>query len=146
VFSLHRQQVQTSGNPHAHLILRGGDKKPNCSLEHLQKAAGLYRDSGLQNPAILVDVSHENSMNEEGVKRWDKQPEIVFDVLESCKKDPEVERLVKGFMMESFLEDGCQKLGDFSSVSELKSGQSVTDGCLGWEKTEKFVKELVERV
>ncbi len=139
VFALHGRQVKTSGNPHAHLILRGGNGTPNHDFENLKKATQLLKEKEIQNPSIIVDLSHDNSIDPQtGKKDPMLQPKILDDVLESMQKDPEIEKHVKGFMIESFLEDGNQPLKE----GELKFGKSVTDGCLGFEKTVELVEKL----
>lgn len=144
VFGIHRQQVQTSGNPYAHLILRGGSKKPNYSFEKLEKVADKFDEVDLQNKALLVDASHENCLDENGQKHCELQPNVVFDVLESMEKDERVKSLVKGFMVESFIESGAQKVG--STLDDLTYGKSITDPCIGWEETEAFMKEFAAKL
>lgn len=131
-------EVHSHGNPLAHTILRGyvdrhGQAHPNYHYEDLRELAGLYAESGLQNPAVLIDTNHSNS-----AKRWAEQPRIAKEVLGSCRNNPEIRRLVKGLMIESYLEDGCQKIG------EGVFGKSITDPCIGWEKTEQMVFELAD--
>lgn len=131
-------EVHSHGNPLAHTILRGyvdrhGQAHPNYHYEDLRELAGLYAESGLQNPAVLIDTNHSNS-----AKRWAEQPRIAKEVLGSCRNNPEIRRLVKGLMIESYLEDGCQKIG------EGVFGKSITDPCIGWEKTEQMVLELAD--
>ena len=131
-------EVHSHGNPLAHTILRGyvdrhGQAHPNYHYEDLRELAGLYAESGLQNPAVLIDTNHSNS-----AKRWAEQPRIAKEVLGSCRNNPEIRHLVKGLMIESYLEDGCQKIG------EGVFGKSITDPCIGWEKTEQMVLELAD--
>lgn len=131
-------EVQSKGNPLAHSILRGykdreGVNHPNYERESLLKLSELYSESGLQNPALIVDTNHSNSG-----KDYSKQPEIAKDVIKSARENTEIKALLKGFMIESYLEDGCQKPG------ETAYGKSITDPCLGWEKTEKLILELAE--
>lgn len=131
-------EVHSHGNPLAHTILRGyvdrhGQAHPNYHYEDLRELAGLYAESGLQNPAVLIDTNHSNS-----AKRWAEQPRIAKEVLGSCRNNPEIRHLVKGLMIESYLEDGCQKIG------EGVFGKSITDPCIGWEKTEQMVFELAD--
>lgn len=131
-------EVHSHGNPLAHTILRGyvdrhGQAHPNYHYEDLRELAGLYAESGLQNPAVLIDTNHSNS-----AKRWAEQPRIAKEVLGSCRNNPEIRHLVKGLMIESYLEDGCQKIG------EGVLGKSITDPCIGWEKTEQMVLELAD--
>ena len=132
-------EVESAGNPLAHAILRGyvdrrGKSHPNYHYEDLKELAGLYAGSGLANPAVLIDTNHANSG-----KQYAEQPRIAREVVESCRYDPEVRGIVKGLMIESYLEDGCQKIG------EGVLGRSITDPCLGWEKTERLVLELADR-
>lgn len=132
-------EVESAGNPLAHAILRGyvdrrGKSHPNYHYEDLKELAGLYGVSGLANPAVLIDTNHANSG-----KQYGEQPRIAREVVESCRYDPEIRRIVKGLMIESYLEDGCQKIG------EGVFGRSITDPCLGWEKTERLVLELADR-
>mgnify|MGYP000888602830 CR=1 FL=1 len=144
-FAFHGEQIKTSGNPYAHLLLRGGSKKPNCSCEELEKSVKIIHEAKVQNPAIIVDASHDNSMRN-GSKDPLVQPEVVFDVLECMKKNEAIGQTIKGFMVESFLEDGKQNMNNFTSAEELKPGLSITDGCLGIEKTIGFLKDLHERL
>lgn len=129
-------EVESAGNPLAHAILRGyvdrrGKSHPNYHYEDLTELAGLYAEGHLANPAVLIDTNHANSG-----KRYAEQPRIAREVLESRRYNPEIRRLVKGLMIESYLEDGAQKIG------EGVFGKSITDPCLGWEKTERLVLEL----
>ena len=131
-------EVESAGNPLAHAILRGyvdrrGKSHPNYHYEDLTELAGLYAEGHLQNPAVLIDTNHANSG-----KRYAEQPRIAREVLESRRYNPEIRRLVKGLMIESYLEDGAQKIG------EGVFGKSITDPCLGWEKTERVVLELAD--
>ena len=130
--------ARSTGNPFAHAVLRGyldGAERavPNYRRSDLVRLADLYAERGLQNPAVIVDASHGNSG-----KDPEKQPGVIFDVLESRRQNAAVKRLVKGFMVESYLEDGAQKPG------EHVFGRSITDPCLGWEKTERLVLYLAE--
>ena len=132
--------VHSTGNPLAHAVLRGyvdrsGQSCPNYHYDDLAKLAQDYAAAALANPAVIVDVNHANSG-----KRYLEQPRIVEEVLESTRRSPAIRKLVKGFMVESYLEDGAQAPG--GSVY----GQSITDPCLGWEKTEQLILELAERV
>lgn len=131
-------EVESAGNPLAHAILRGyvdrrGKSHPNYHYEDLKELAGLYAESGLANPAVLIDTNHANSG-----KQYAEQPRIAREVAESCRYDPEVRGIVKGLMIESYLVGGCQKIG------EGVFGRSITDPCLGWEETERLVLELAD--
>lgn len=133
-------EVESHGNPLAHAILRGyinqhGQSMPNYHYEDLIRLAEAYFASGLQNPSVIVDTNHSNSG-----KRWQEQPRIAREVLHSCRQSEDVKKLVKGLMIESYIEDGAQKPG------ENVYGKSITDPCLGWEKTERLIYELAERL
>ncbi len=131
-------EVETEGNPHAHAILRGyvnkhGESLPNYHYEDLAHLAALYAERELANPAVLVDTNHANSG-----KRYAEQPRIAKEILHSCRQNREIGALVKGLMIESYIEDGAQKIG------EGCYGKSITDPCLGWEKTERLLLEVAD--
>ncbi len=133
-------EVRTNGNPHAHAILRGYVDKfnhsmPNYHYEDLRGLLDLYEETGLANPSVLVDCNHSNSG-----KQYLEQIRIAKDVMYSCHVNPDIRTMVKGLMIESYLLDGCQKPED----SEY--GLSITDPCLGWEKSEQLVLDLAEAV
>ncbi len=139
VFLYRGWEVQSKGNPYAHAILRGyvndhGQSLPNYHYEDLIKLCELYAKSELQNPAVIIDTNHANSG-----KKYDQQPRIAKEILHSCRHSDDVKKLVKGLMIESYIEDGCQKIGE----NEVW-GKSITDPCLGWDKTEKLIYELAE--
>ena len=131
-------EVETAGNPLAHAILRGyvdshGITHPNYHFEDLARLSSLYALSGLQNPGVVVDTNHCNSG-----KKFEEQIRIAKEVLHSTRHSEEIRTLVKGLMIESYLEDGCQK------PDGGVYGRSITDPCLGWEKTERLVLDLAE--
>ena len=131
-------EVETTGNPYAHAILRGyvdelGNSYPNYHYENLAHLAEAYAKRNLKNPAAVIDTNHANSG-----KRWAEQPRIAKDILDSRRQSDDIRRLVKGLMIESYLVDGAQK------VDEGVYGRSITDPCLGWEKTERLVLELAD--
>ena len=133
-------ECHSQGNPYAHAILRGysnkhGQSMPNYHYEDLKLLCQEYAKQELENPAVIIDTNHANSGKDPF-----QQPRIIKDVMASVKFDPEVKKLVKGFMVESYIEDGCQKIG------EGVYGKSITDPCLGWEKTEKMIYELAELI
>ena len=133
-------EVDTTGNPLAHAILRGyvnkhGESMPNYHFEELERLYNAYTAKGLQNMALIVDANHANSG-----KKYQEQPRICKEVLHSCRHSGEIKSMVKGFMVESYLEPGCQKIGDGVY------GKSITDPCLGWEKSEKLVLEIADQL
>ena len=133
-------EVESAGNTMAHAILRGysnkhGQNVPNYHYEDLRFLYDLYQVSGLKNPAVIVDTNHANSG-----KRFDQQPRIAKEILHSMRCSSDIRSLVKGLMIESYLEDGCQK------PEEGVYGKSITDPCLGWEKTERMVLELADQL
>ena len=131
-------EAVSRGNPLAHAILRGSTDRngmnfPNYHYEDLIRLNELYRKRELRNPGVVIDANHANSG-----KKWDQQPRIAKEILHSMRLSPELGKLVRGLMVESYLEDGCQSPG--GGVY----GQSITDPCLGWEKTERLLLELAE--
>lgn len=131
-------EVHSGGNPLAHAILRGyvnkhGQSMPNYHYEDLVHLAETYAESGLANPAVIVDTNHANSG-----KKYLEQIRIAKEVLHSCRHDADVKKMVKGFMIESYIEDGAQKIG------ENTYGKSITDPCLGWEKTERLILDMAD--
>jgi 3-deoxy-7-phosphoheptulonate synthase len=136
-----RQQVETYGNPYAHLVLRGGNNAPNYSLSHLK----IVRDSmllhNLKNPSVIIDASHDNSIVN-GQKNYRIQPDIIFETINNIQTNRELRELVKGFMVESFIKPGNQKIDGLKPADIDYEGLSITDSCLGWEETEDFIKKL----
>lgn len=133
-------EVHSEGNPMAHAILRGyvnkhGQSQPNYHYEDLYHLAETYEKSGLQNPAVIVDTNHSNSG-----KNPFEQIRIAKEVLNSREYNADIKKLVKGFMIESYIEDGAQKIG------EHIYGKSITDACLGWEKSERLIYDLADKL
>ena len=131
-------EVTSDGNPYAHAIMRGfvdrdGHSISNYHYEDLQKLSDLYAASGLLNPSAIIDVNHANSG-----KKYLEQIRITKDVLYSMAHNNDIKKLVKGLMIESYIEDGAQKIG------ENIYGKSITDPCLGWEKTERLIYDIAE--
>ncbi len=131
-------EVTSDGNPYAHAIMRGfvdrdGHSISNYHYEDLQKLSDLYAASGLTNPSAIIDVNHANSG-----KKYLEQIRITKDVLYSMTHNNDIKKLVKGLMIESYIEDGAQKIG------ENIYGKSITDPCLGWEKTERLIYDIAE--
>lgn len=136
-------EVQTHGNPYAHLVLRGGSGAPNYSVENLDEVSRWMKKHNILNPAILVDVSHDNCLIN-GKKDTTRQPDIISDIRRSVKDRPDLQKLVKGFMIESFIKEGSQKVDETGSVPLDRGGLSITDPCLGWERTEKILLQLAK--
>ena len=137
-FLFSQWEVHSKGNPLAHAILRGSVNKygrslPNYHYEDLRQLYELYAGSGLKNPAVIIDTNHSNSG-----KQWDQQGRIAKEVLHSPRHSADIGGMVKGLMIESYLLDGCQK------PDGGVYGLSITDPCIGWEKTEQLVLELAE--
>ncbi len=133
-------EVKTAGNPYAHAILRGavtadGRSVPNYHFEDLYLFSQAYLDMQLQNPAIIIDTNHANSM-----KRFYEQPRIAHEVLMSRHYEPMLKSMIKGLMIESYIEEGSQSIG------ENVYGKSITDPCLGWDDTEKLVTYIAENI
>ena len=133
-------EVTSQGNPYAHAILRGyvdyaGRSASNYHYEDLLRVDELYGKSGLINPSVIVDTNHNNSG-----KQYLEQIRIAKDIVHSRNENATIKRLVKGLMIESYLEDGAQ------GTAEHVFGKSITDPCLGWEKTERLVLDLAEKL
>ncbi len=133
-------EVESMGNPLAHAILRGyqtadGKNVSNYHYEDLVRLHELYAKSGLANPAVIVDTNHANSG-----KKYAEQPRIALDVVHSMRHNSDIRKLCKGLMIESYLVDGAQK------TDGCTYGQSITDPCLGWEKTERLILDLADKL
>ncbi|MCI8853896.1 MAG: 3-deoxy-7-phosphoheptulonate synthase [Lachnospiraceae bacterium] len=131
--------VATNGNDLAHVVLRGAVNKrgvnlPNYHYEDLMRVLELYEGRNLKNPAAIVDANHSNSN-----KQYEQQIRIVKEVLHSRSLAPDIRALVKGVMVESYIESGCQ------GVHDHVYGKSITDPCLGWEASERLIYEIAER-
>lgn len=132
-------EVETSGNELAHTILRGavnkhGEAIPNYHYEDLRLLLEKYQQKNLKNPAVIVDTNHSNSN-----KQYEQQVRIAKEVLHSRTVDSELHTLVKGLMIESYIEPGNQKIG-----TNHIYGKSITDACLGWAESEKLLYEIAE--
>ena len=131
-------EVHSEGNPLAHAILRGsvdkyGQMMPNYHYEDLEHLCDAYAKTSLANPAVIIDTNHCNS-----AKNPFEQVRIAKEVMYSCRYNSDIKKLVKGFMIESYIEDGAQKIG------EGIYGKSITDACLGWDKTQKLIFDLAD--
>lgn len=138
---LYRQdEIKTSGNPYAHTILRGavnkhGQNIPNYHYEDLVRLLDLYNKRDLQNPAAIVDANHSNSG-----KKYAEQVRIVKEILHSRKVNNDIANLVKGVMIESYIEEGNQ------DIHTHIYGKSITDPCLGWEASENLIYTIAESI
>ncbi len=133
-------EVHSKGNPHTHAILRGynnkhGQAQPNYHYEDIVRLCDYYDKMELENPAVIVDTNHANSNKDPF-----EQPRIIMDVLNSARHNERISKLVKGFMVESYIEDGAQKVG--GGVY----GRSITDPCLGWEKTKDLILNIADHI
>lgn len=131
-------EVKTTGNPLAHTVLRGAVNKygrslPNYHYEDLNLLLEKYNERDLQNPACVIDANHNNSN-----KQFEQQIRIVKDVLHNRRLSSDIRGLVKGVMVESYIVEGCQKVGGGIY------GKSITDPCLGWEDTERLIYDIAE--
>lgn len=139
VFKYQGWQVRTTGNKLAHAVLRGavdgyGNDIPNFHYETVMKVIESYSKTGLENPAIIIDTNHSNSG-----KQYKQQIRIVEEVLNNRLYDKDFKKYVKGFMIESFIEEGCQK-------EDVVYGRSITDPCLGWADTERLILDIADKV
>lgn len=133
-------EAHSQGNPLAHSILRGytnkhGQSQPNYHYEDLIRLFDYYDERELKNPAVIIDTNHSNSN-----KNPYEQPRIIKDVLHSGRQNDRIDRILKGFMVESYIEDGNQKVGGGCY------GKSITDPCLGWDKTENLIYEIADLI
>lgn len=131
-------EVKTTGNPLTHTIMRGavnkhGQSIPNYHYEDMQNLLEMYNKQDLANPAAIIDANHANSS-----KKYDQQPRIVKEVLHSRRVSNDIKNLVKGVMIESYIEPGNQ------SIHEHIYGKSITDACIGWDQTEKLLLEMAD--
>ncbi len=134
-------EVQTHGNSYAHVVLRGGNQAPNYSIDYLTEIKKHMDAFKVRNPSVIIDASHDNCLIN-GKKDPSLQPDIIFDVLQSIENQPELKKLVKGFMVESFLKSGNQKIDEHWPQNIDLNGLSITDPCLSWEQTEDMLMRL----
>ena len=133
-------EARSKGNPLTHAILRGyvdkhGNSHPNYHYEDLVRLYDMYSAKDLENMAVIIDANHANSG-----KQFMEQIRICNEVLHSCRHNNDIRKIVKGFMIESYIVDGCQK------VEEGTYGKSITDPCLGWEKSEKLIYDIADQI
>lgn len=140
IFKYHSYEVSTDGNPYAHAVLRGyvdnaGRNIPNYHYEDVVFCIEEYKKSGLKNPSIIIDCSHSNSN-----KNYREQIRVADEIMNNRKYSGEIKKFVKGLMIESYITEGSQAPGG------TVYGQSITDGCLGWEETEKLIYNICEKL
>lgn len=133
-------EVESKGNPLAHAILRGSVNKhginhANYHYEDLITLYDMYCQGGYDNPAVVVDTNHSNSG-----KKYLEQVRIANEVLHSMRHSSDIKKMVKGFMIESYIEDGCQK------VEDGVYGKSITDPCIGWDKTRNMILSIADQL
>ena len=138
-FTFRGYEVETDGNPLTHVVLRGavskhGNTVQNYHYEDIMRLIEMYDKMDLVNPAAIIDANHSNSG-----KKYEQQVRIVKEVMHNRQISPEIRQMVKGVMIESYLEPGCQKIG------EHVYGKSITDPCLGWEASEQLIYDIAER-
>lgn len=139
-FLYRNHEIATTGNPLAHAILRGyvdnsGKSLPNYHYEDMVNLSEAYLKRGLENPALICDVNHANSN-----KQFFEQPRIAKEILHNRKLNKDINKLVRGLMIESFIEEGNQK------VDGGVYGKSITDACIGWKETEELIKYIANNV
>ncbi len=139
-FKYGKYQVRTNGNEYAHAVFRGsvdifGNNLSNYHYEDILRFYDVYKAQGLKNPAIIIDVNHSNSNKNPFAQR-----RIVNEIIANMKESAEIGEIVKGFMIESYIEDGQQ------APDGGVYGKSITDACLGWEKTEKLIYETADKI
>ncbi|KTD15859.1 3-deoxy-7-phosphoheptulonate synthase [Legionella israelensis] len=136
-----RDEVQTHGNQYAHLVLRGANHAPNYSIQHLEEAKRQMDKHHIHHPSLIIDASHDNCLVD-GKKDYRLQPSIILNLLKDLKSRPDLRKLVKGFMVESFLQEGKQTVNIKQPKTVDLSGLSITDPCLGWQKTEELLLQF----
>lgn len=137
-FSFAGYEVETTGNPLTHVILRGavskhGNTTQNYHYEDIVRLIEMYDKMDVVNPAAIIDTNHSNSG-----KKYQEQVRIAKEVMSNRQSSPEIRKMVKGLMIESYIEEGCQK------VNEHTYGKSITDPCIGWDTTERLIYDLAE--
>lgn len=142
IFIYNDWEVETSGNPYAHAVLRGatthqGIQIPNYHYEDLSRTTDAYIKRGLVNPAIIIDTNHSNSG-----KDYRQQPRIAKEILNSRRFNPGLKKIIKGLMIESYIEEGAQN----PDIENKVCGKSITDPCLGWEDTFKLIMDIAEQL
>lgn len=139
---LYSAKKRTVGNPLAHLVLRGGKDENNSGKSDLETAVRLLKENKIKNPSIIIDASHGNCVRKK-MKNHNLQIENIRKVLKLIKNNPDLQKYIKGFMVESFLKDGSQ---DLRKKNIDKDGLSITDPCLSWDKTKDLIFEIAQDI
>lgn len=143
IAALDGYEVETKGNPHAHLVLRGSGEGSNFSNAHLDEVQKYMGEQNIKNPAVMIDTSHDNCLVN-GKKHYHLQSSHIFETLARLQNSPDLQKLVKGFMVESFLKEGNQPINLKNPEATDLEGLSITDPCIGWEQTEEMVLKLAK--
>ncbi|MEA3323358.1 MAG: 3-deoxy-7-phosphoheptulonate synthase, partial [Patescibacteria group bacterium] len=143
VYVRRNKQIISTGNEYAHIVLRGGVDGSNYSLRHIKQVAELYKEYDVKNPSVIVDASHDNTRIDDE-KDYTRQTRAVESVLKSCKKSKEAKKMVKGFLVESFIKGGSQNLEDVNKSKVDLGGLSVTDACIGINETRALIEKIVQ--
>lgn len=142
-FAIEGNQITTDGNAFAHLILRGGANGANLDKTSMLTASELLLTKKVKNPSLIIDISHDNSINPEtGKKDPLLQPELLLQTVADVQSDELLLETVKGFMIESFILDGAQNVNACVSMDDVEQGKSITDGCVGLEKTIQMIEDF----
>ncbi len=136
-------QIISSGNKYAHLVLRGGINGSNYSMAHLKQVIKLYKQHNIKNPSVIVDASHDN-VRINDIKDYTMQSRAVMNVLHSCERNKKVKKIMKGFLIESFIKEGNQNLNRSDKQKIDLGGLSITDACIGINETRLLMEKIVQ--
>ncbi len=136
-------QIVSKGNAYAHLVLRGGTEGSNYSFAHLKQIVKLYKKHDIRNPAIIIDASHDNTRIDD-TKDYTRQSKIIDSVLRFCRKNSDIKKIMKGFLIESFIKQGNQDLNQMSKENIDLGGLSITDACIGINETRTLMEKIVQ--
>lgn len=136
---LNNHIIETFGNPYSHLVLRGANLQPNFSNKDLIEIEKLMKKHEIKNPSVLIDVSHDNAIVQ-GKKDYTTQPENILKIILGLHNQPELNKLVKGFMIESFIKEGNQSISEHMALD----GLSITDPCISWTSTEELLLKIAK--
>ena len=143
VYVRRSNQIISEGNKYAHLVLRGGINGSNYSMSHLKEVVELYKEHNIQNPSIIIDASHDNTRIDDA-KDYKRQTRTVLYILRSCEKNEDVKKMMKGFLIESFIKGGSQEIDQVDEAKVDLGGLSVTDACIGINETRLLMEKIVQ--